>query len=101
MVRQRWLLVGAINISCAWSPPPQSPLKASVADEFGCAYEDISMTPRSDLGPRTIDVDACGHLLRYKCDRGYRGTVTCIRQPTEDGDASEQASPGAEDSANE
>ena len=43
------------------------------------------MAPRPDLGPTTLDVNGCGHIVRYRCHHDYHGRAICIREPTEEG----------------
>jgi hypothetical protein len=72
-----WLVAPA---SCDF-PAPEHPAKLRAASEFGCNYDDIVLTERPDLSPRTVDVNACGHAARYTCVKTWGRAETCTREP--------------------
>jgi hypothetical protein len=71
-------LLAALAAGCDF-PAAQNPAKARAANEFNCDYNEIELTERPDLSPRTVDVNACGHAARYTCGRG-----ACTREPMDE-----------------
>jgi hypothetical protein len=58
--------------------------RVRAASEFGCPYEQIGISERSDLSDYTVDVSACGHYARYTCLPSRRpGARSCVREPLE------------------